>query len=156
MNATRRRGRATLQRLDTIHLHLATKFARTRRQRRRQHLLQKKASDSTLNLLPLVDIIIIRVILLNPSFAPNMCLFLGCISHPNMFNTAFQILYILHSASALYFFCHSILAVKCAISATSGNVVKGDLCDLPFFYNGVRYVHVGCARACVHTSYTHT
>lgn len=61
---------------------------------------------------------------------------------------------ILHPA--LYFFCHSILAVKCAISATSGNVVKGDLCDLPFFYNGVRYVHVGCARACVHTSYTHT
>lgn len=89
-------------------------------------------------------------------FAPKMCLFLGCISHSNMFNTAFQILYILHSASALYFFCHSILAVKCAISATSGNVVKGDLCDLPFFYNGVRYVHVGCARACVHTSYTHT
>lgn len=31
-------------------------------------------------------------------------------------------------------------AVKCTISSSSGNTVYGDLCDLPFFYNGQRCV----------------
>ena len=43
-------------------------------------------------------------------------------------------------------------AVKCTISSSSGNTVYGDLCDLPFFYNGQRCVEDTVFLAALHSN----